>query len=304
MKNADATFKVKRAAFLAAVILLVITIFLLTVYNSIDQSKKTTAGSISSQISTTDDGKLVVKDLYAGEMTIPKFDTALNTYDTAKFNNDNGLVTYNDDKALLGIDVSSYQETIDWAQVKESGIEFVMIRAGYRGATRGALREDTNFQTNYNGAKEAGLKVGVYFFSQAITEAEAEEEAGYVLQLLQGKELDYPVVFDWEIAEVLDNGVDISRTKSVTGDEVTAFAQAFCKKIDKAGFNAAVYFNRNLAYEYYDLEEIDQFDFWLAEYRPIPAFYYDFQIWQYSDNAQVRGIPTPVDINISFKEYK
>lgn len=304
MKNADATFKVKRAAFLAAVILLVITIFLLTVYNSIDQSKKTTMGSISSQVSTTDDGKLVVKDLYAGEMTIPKFDTALNTYDTAKFNNDNGLVTYNDDKALLGIDVSSYQETIDWAQVKESGIEFVMIRAGYRGATRGALREDTNFQTNYNGAKEAGLKVGVYFFSQAITEAEAEEEAGYVLQLLQGKELDYPVVFDWEIAEVLDNGVDISRTKSVTGDEVTAFAQAFCKKIDKAGFNAAVYFNRNLAYEYYDLEEIDQFDFWLAEYRPIPAFYYDFQIWQYSDNAQVRGISTPVDINISFKEYK
>lgn len=304
MKNADATFKVKRAAFLAAVILLVITIFLLTVYNSIDQSKKTTMGSISSQVSTTDDGKLVVKDLYAGEMTIPKFDTALNTYDTAKFNNDNGLVTYNDDKALLGIDVSSYQETIDWAQVKESGIEFVMIRAGYRGATRGALREDTNFQTNYNGAKEAGLKVGVYFFSQAITEAEAEEEAGFVLQLLQGKELDYPVVFDWEIAEVLDNGVDISRTKSVTGDEVTSFAQAFCKKIDKAGFNAAVYFNRNLAYEYYDLEAIDEYDFWLAEYRPIPAFYYDFQIWQYSDNAQVRGIPTPVDINISFKEYK
>ncbi len=241
MKNADATFKVKRAAFLAAVILLVITIFLLTVYNSIDQSKKTKPGSISSTVSTTDDGKLVVKDLYAGEITIPKFDIELNTYDTEKFNNNNGLVTYDDENALLGIDVSSYQETIDWAQVKESGIEFVMIRAGYRGATRGALREDTNFQVNYNGAKEAGLKVGVYFFSQAISEAEAEEEAGFVLQLLQGKELDYPVVFDWEIAEVLDNGVDISRTKAVTGDEVTSFAQAFCKKIDKAGFTAAVY---------------------------------------------------------------
>ena len=304
MKNTDATFKVKRTAFLAAVILLVITIFLLTVYNSIDQSKKTTSGSISSHVSTTDDGKLVVKDLYAGEMTIPKFDVALNTYDTEKFNNDNGLVTYNDENAHLGIDVSSYQETIDWAQVKASGIEFVMIRAGYRGATRGALREDTNFQTNFNGAKEAGLKVGVYFFSQAVSEAEAEEEAGFVLQLLQGKKLDYPVVFDWEIAEVLDNGVDISRTKAVTGDEVTSFAKAFCKKIDKAGFNAAVYFNRNLAYEYYNLEEIEQYDFWLAEYRPIPAFYYDFQMWQYSDNAQVRGITTPVDINISFKEYK
>ena len=117
MKNADATFKVKRAAFLAAVILLVITIFLLTVYNSIDQSKKTTMGSISSQVSTTDDGKLVVKDLYAGEMTIPKFDTALNTYDTAKFNNDNGLVTYNDDgtfKARGSWDKFGVGETITY----------------------------------------------------------------------------------------------------------------------------------------------------------------------------------------------
>ena len=304
MKNIAAGYKTKRAAFLAAVILLVIAVFLLTVYNSIDFDKKTKPGSISSAVSTTNDGKLVIKDMYAGEITIPKYNVALNSYDTTKFINNSGLITYDDEKASLGIDVSSYQETIDWQQVKESGIEFVMIRAGYRGATRGALREDTNFQANYNGAKEAGLKVGVYFFSQATSVAEAEEEAGFVLQLLQDKKLDYPVVFDWETAEVMDNGVDISRTKAVTGEEVTSFAQVFCKKIDKAGFTAAVYFNRNLAYDYYNLEEIDQFDFWLAEYRTVPAFYYDFQMWQYSDNAQVRGISTPVDINICFKEYK
>ena len=304
MKNIAADYKAKRAAFLAAVILLVIAVFLLTVYNSIDVDKKTKPGAISSTVSTTNDGKLVIKDMYAGEITIPKYNVALNSYDTTKFINNSGLITYDDEKASLGIDVSSYQETINWQQVKESGIEFVMIRAGYRGATRGALREDTNFQANYNGAKEAGLKVGVYFFSQATSVAEAEEEAGFVLQLLQDKKLDYPVVFDWETAEVLDNGVDISRTKAVTGEEVTSFAQAFCKKIDKAGFTAAIYFNRNLAYDYYNLEEIDQYDFWLAEYRTIPAFYYDFQMWQYSDNAQVRGISTPVDINICFKEYK
>lgn len=303
MKNFAVNYKVKRAAFLAAVILLLIAAVLLTVYNSIDHSKDA-KNNISSAISTTDDGNLVINDLYAGEMTIPKFNVELNEYDTAKFINNSGLVTYDDEDAALGIDVSSYQEDIDWEQVKESGIEFVMIRAGYRGATRGALREDTNFRTNYEGAKAAGLNVGVYFFSQATSVAEAEEEAGYVLQLLQGKELDYPVVFDWEIAEVIDNGVDISRTKAVTGEEVTSYAQTFCKKIDKAGFTAAVYLNRNLAYDYYDLEKIKDYDFWLAEYRTIPAFYYDFQMWQYSDNAQVRGISTPVDINISFKKYK
>ncbi len=304
MKNTTASFTIKKTVFLVAVIVLVIAVILLTVYNSVDHTEKSNSGGTASTVATTDDGKLIINDLYAGEITIPKYNVPLNRYDTAKFKNESGLVTYEDEDATLGIDVSSYQETIDWEQVKESGIEFAMIRAGYRGATRGNLKEDKNFQANYEGAKAAGLKVGVYFFSQAVSVAEAEEEAGYVLQLLQNKELDFPVVFDWEVAEVMENDVNISRTKSISGEDVTSFAQAFCKKIDKAGFTAAVYFNRNLAYDYYNLEMIKDFDFWLAEYRTVPAFYYDFQMWQYSDNAQVRGISTPVDINICFKQYK
>ena len=122
----------------------------------------------------------------------------LNTYDQSKFKNDNGLVTYDDANASLGIDVSDYQGDIDWAAVKASGIDFAMIRAGYRGATRGKLNEDSKFADNYTGAKDAGVKVGIYFFSQATSVTEAEEEAGYVLQLLQNKSVDYPVVFDWE----------------------------------------------------------------------------------------------------------
>lgn len=303
MKNFNISYEVKRLAFLAVVVVLLIAVILLSVYNSVDHADSGNQGGAST-IKATDDGRLIINDMYAGEITIPKYNVELNEYDITKFKNNNGLVTYDDENASLGIDVSSYQETIDWQKVKESGIEFAMIRAGYRGATRGALREDTCFQANYEGAKAAGLKVGVYFFSQAVTEAEAEEEAGYVLQLLQNKELDYPVVFDWEVTEVVENGVDVSRTKAVTGAEVTSFAQAFCKKIGKAGHTAAVYFNRNLAYDYYDLEKIKDYDFWLAEYRNIPAFYYDFQMWQYSDNAQVQGISTPVDINISFKNYK
>lgn len=304
MKNTTANYTIKKTVFLIAVIALVIAVILLTVYNSVDHTAQPNNGGPTSAVSTTDDGKLIINDLYSGEITIPKYNVPLNSYDTAKFKNDLGLVTYEDENASLGIDVSSYQETIDWAQVKESGIEFAMIRAGYRGATRGNLKEDKNFQANYEGAKAAGLKVGVYFFSQAVSVAEAEEEAGYVLQLLQNKELDFPVVFDWEVAEVMENDVNISRTKSISGEDVTSFAQAFCKKIDKAGYTASVYFNRNLAYDYYNLEMIKDFDFWLAEYRAVPAFYYDFQMWQYSDNAQVRGISTPVDINICFKQYK
>lgn len=296
-KNDTRAFAAKRAAFLGIVAVLLVAVVVLCVYSAISGALGGNT-SAPNTVSSTDNGKLVIQDLYEGEITIPKFNVPVNTYDTEKFSNDNGLVTYNDPDAALGIDVSDYQGDIDWETVKESGIEFAMIRAGYRGATRGGLNEDSKFQQNYEAATAAGINVGVYFFSQATSVAEAEEEAGYVLTLLQGKTLTYPVVFDWEVAEV-----DGSRTASATGEQITSYASAFCKKISKAGYTAGVYFNRSLGYNYYDLEAVKDFDFWLAEYRTVPAFYYDFKIWQYSDNAQVKGIETPVDINISFKKY-
>ena len=295
-KKSTGSFAMKRAVFLGIVIVLVAAVVVLSLYSAL--SSAFGGADDSGTVSSTEDGKLVIEDLYAGEITIPKFDIAKNTYDTEKFKNDNGLVTYDDPNALLGIDVSHYQGEIDWQTVKESGIEFAVIRAGYRGATRGSLYEDERFEANYEGATNAGIKVGVYFFSQATSVAEAEEEAGYVLNLLQNKKPDYPVFFDWEIADV-----EGSRSASATGEQVTSFASAFCKKISKAGFKAGVYFNRHLGYDYYNLETIKDFDFWLAEYQSVPAFYYDFKVWQYSDNAQVQGISTPVDINISFKKY-
>lgn len=295
-KNNPQSFAAKRAVFLGIVAVLVVAVVILSVYSSV--AKPSGGTSDPGSTVSTEDGKLVVNDMYEGEITIPKFNIPTNTYDTEKFLNNNGLVTFDDPNASLGIDVSAYQGDIDWQAVKESGIDFVMIRIGYRGATRGKLNEDSKFQQNYEGATNAGIQVGVYFFSQAVSVSEAEEEAGYVLQLLQGKQLSYPVVYDWEFTSV--NG---SRTASATGEQITSYASAFCKKISKAGYTAGVYFNRNLGYSYYDLEEIKDFDFWLAEYRNIPAFYYDFKIWQYSDNAQVQGIETPVDIDICFKKY-
>ena len=226
-----------------------------------------------------------------------------NSYDWSNLvrHEDSNEVRYvvdGENHGVKGIDVSSYQGDIDWAAVKASGIDFAMIRAGYRGATRGKLNEDSKFADNYTGAKDAGVKVGIYFFSQATSVTEAEEEAGYVLQLLQNKSVDYPVVFDWE-----QTSVDGSRTADATGEQITSYASAFCKKIAKAGYTAGVYFNRSLGYNYYDLEQLKDFEFWLAEYRSVPAFYYNFGLWQYSDNAQVQGIDAAVDINVSFKNY-
>lgn len=298
-RHGDArSFELRRFVFLGAAGILILAVVILSLVFAFGNDHKSSGSEGESGTVAAEDGKLVIQDLYEGEITIPKYNVPLNTYDQDKFKNDNGLVTYDDANASLGIDVSDYQGDIDWEAVKSSGIDFAMIRAGYRGATRGKLNTDSKFEDNYTGAKDAGLKVGVYFFSQATSVEEAEEEAGYVLQLLQNKSVDYPVVFDWE-----QTSVDGSRTADATGEQITSYASAFCKKIAKAGYTAGVYFNRSLGYNFYDLEQLKDFEFWLAEYRSVPAFYYNFGIWQYSDNAQVQGIDAAVDINISFKKY-
>ena len=293
------SFLLKRTAFLGVVCVLIAAIVLLSAKSLLANSSvgsDKSSGTAGGAVTSTEDGKLIINDLYSGQRTIPNFKIDLNTYDADKFLNDQGVIRYDSEDALLGIDVSSHQGEIDWPTVKASGIDFVMIRAGNRGATRGRLYEDSYFKQNYEGATAAGLKVGVYFFSQAITASEAEEEASYVLQLLMDKKVTYPVVFDWEPLDGL-------RTAGVNGEQMTTFANTFCRKIKQAGYTPAVYFNLSQAYGAYDLEKLKDYDFWLAEYQPVPSFWYDFEIWQYSDNAQVLGINTAVDIDISFKKY-
>ncbi len=133
-------------------------------------------------------------------------------------------------ETLTGIDVSAYQGTIDWASVAEDGIDFAILRIGSRGYTQGGLKADTSFEENYIGATENGLLVGCYFFSQAISEAEAVEEAEYVLSLLEGRALDLPVVFYWE-----EFSSDSARSDELCGSVVTACALAFCQRIEQAG---------------------------------------------------------------------
>lgn len=225
---------------------------------------------------------------------------ALNQYDTACFGvEDNGWLSYvvDGERAKVGVDVSAYQGEIDWDKVAGSGVEFAMIRCGYRGYSKGVIVADKTFEQNIQGALDAGLEVGVYFFSQAIDTWEAREEAAYVLEAIEGYELTYPVVFDWEF--IAENSQ--ARTNGMEAVEVTNCAGVFCDMVAEAGYTPMVYFNQDAGYLTYQLDELDQYGFWLAEYDTTPSFYYHFDLWQYTHRGSVPGIKGSVDLNLDFR---
>lgn len=225
----------------------------------------------------------------------------VNTLDPACFSTDDrGRVTYAQGgvTARTGIDVSFYQGDIDWTAVAADGIDFAFLRLGYRGYQAGGLQMDTAYAQNLAGAKAAGLDVGVYFFSQAISVQEAEEEADYVLAALDGAELELPVVFDWEF---ITPGKS-ARTDSMEGALLTQCAKAFCEKLQAAGYTPMVYFNQELGYLTYDLKELTRFPFWLAEYDSRPDFYYGFSFWQYTHTGTVAGIQGSVDLDLELRK--
>ena len=231
---------------------------------------------------------------------IPDYDTVEeNEYDPALFRTENGRVYYDSDDVRYGIDVSSHQEEIDWEKVAADGIDYAIIRAAYRGyGQSGTINEDEYFRRNAEGAKNAGLHIGAYIFSQAITPDEAREEAEYLINMVKDYTVDYPIVFDWEPINY-----DTARTDGVTREQLTEIAMAFCERIKQAGYYPAVYLNTDQGYMEYDLEQVSKYDIWLADYDDIPDFYYKFLIWQYTNKGEVDGITGSVDLNISFKNY-
>ncbi len=257
----------------------------------------------SSGASQADIGENEVQifDSAAGLITIPKFNYPISTLNREDFTNENGVVYYDGGESYVGIDVSELQGEIDWAKVKGAGVDFVMIRVGLRGYTKGSIYPDNNFVYNIEGAIENDIKVGVYFFSQATTVTEANDEASFVLDQIKDykDDIDYPVVFDWEVI----HGEDV-RTTNVNGADATDFAAAFCDKISKAGYQPMIYLNKSFAYNFYDLDKLNAYPLWIAEYELLPSFYYKYDIWQYTDKGNVDGIATEVDVNISFKNYQ
>lgn len=201
---------------------------------------------------------------------------------------DSGFVT------KTGIDVSVFQGDIDWSAVKADGIDFAMLRIGFRGyGSKGIMEADAKFEENYINAKNAGIDVGVYFYSQSVTPDEARDEAKLVLSILGDKELDFPVAYDWEYVDYAE-----ARTAEMTSEQITLCAEAFCDEIKLSGREVSIYFNREIGYFEYDLTKLNDIDFWLAEYSDYPTFIYKFNMWQYTDSGTVDGISSNVDLNI------
>ena len=224
--------------------------------------------------------------------TVPAF-----SYIPQLFRMEGDYLTYDDGtvQGHLGVDVSQFQGEIDWEQAADAGVEFAIVRVGGRGYTEGKLYEDTYFDRNVQGALDAGLAVGAYFFSQAITVEEALEEARFVLERVRDYDLTMPVVFDWEM--VSDSS---ARTNAIDSDTMNEVALAFCGAIQEAGYESMIYFNSYQGYVKYDLSKLLDHSFWFAQYQAQPSFYYDFQMWQYSSKGSVPGIQGEVDMNLYF----
>lgn len=209
--------------------------------------------------------------------------------------NADGLPEYTGDAydTRLGVDVSFYQGEIDWEAVAADGVEFAMIRCGYRGSESGTIVVDEQFENNTEGALAAGLDVGVYFFSQSTGAIEAAEEANFVLDLISGYDITMPVAFDWEPLEG-------SRAEDIDRSELTASAVVFCEMVKDAGYTPCVYLYRYTGYYEYMMERLADYELWVGALGSWPDFYYRHMLWQFSMTGRVEGIDADVDLDYQF----
>lgn len=209
--------------------------------------------------------------------------------------NADGLPEYTGDAydTRLGVDVSFYQGEIDWEAVAADGVEFAMIRCGYRGSESGTIVVDEQFENNIEGALAAGLDVGVYFFSQSTGAIEAAEEANFVLDLISGYDITMPVAFDWEPLEG-------SRAEDIDRSELTASAVVFCEMVKDAGYTPCVYLYRYIGYYEYMMERLADYELWVGALGSWPDFYYRHMLWQFSMTGRVEGIDADVDLDYQF----
>lgn len=198
---------------------------------------------------------------------------------------------------VMGIDVSSHQGIIDWQTVADAGVAFAFVRLGYRGYGDGLLQTDPYVMINLNGARQAGIAVGAYFFSQAVSVEEAEKEAAYALGILDGYSLDLPLVYDWEYVS------DTARTAGVDARTLTDCTLAFCRAVEEEGYAPMVYFNTSQAQKLLYLQELEQYPWWLAKYDAEMAFVCMADQWQYTNQGTVPGIAGPVDLNLMFTDW-
>lgn len=304
----------RAAALLEALIILLMAVFLVFLLFFRGKKDAVPAGEEDPEIRTRayiekeetfyqlDGKKILMHDNTLGEVFVPVFsDVPESDINTDNIVTRNGFACYMDNgnvKSYTGIDISEHQGAIDWEQVSKAGIDFAMIRAGYRTYGGGLITMDESFADNLRNADAAGIDTGVYFFSQATTVDEAVEEADAVLDAISGCDITYPVVYDWEL--IFD---DHARTDDVSVETLADCCVAFCERIKSAGYIPMIYQNKTTAMHKLDLPRLKDYGFWLAEYGDKPTYYYKYDIWQYSSSGTVSGIEGKVDLNVCFRDY-
>lgn len=287
---------------LIIIVITIITIMVLEYANKKTNNLIKNYNTILSSNLNNEKQEITIYDIEDGFLKVsynPKAEK--NKYNLDKYLKKNkNFYSYEDEnyKSKFGIDVSLYQGDIEWKKVKNAGINFAILRLGFRGYGQdGKIVLDSKFEENYNNAINEGIEIGVYFFSQATNLEEAQEEAKFVLKNIKDKEIKYPVIFDLEKIKY-----DVARTDNLNVNEITNITLEFCKEIEKNGYEPCIYGNAKTFSTKLKLEEFNGYKKWYADYQEIPIYPYEFNIWQYTESGNVDGINGNVDLNICFLE--
>lgn len=232
------------------------------------------------------------------EPTNPTIPPEANPYGRLDFQyNSSGYLRSLRQDSFSGVDVSAFQGNIDWQKVKDSGISFALIRMGYRGYESGKLVEDEYAQKNLEGATAVGMPIGIYFFSQALNTKEAQEEIDFMLKVLGEYEVQMPVILDWEIPAA------DARTAKMDARTLTDIQLYFCQTMEEKGYTPMIYFNWHQSNTLLYLSELERYPFWLALYSDRMNYPWKVDMWQYTCEGRVPGIPGNVDINVYMPDY-
>ncbi len=249
------------------------------------------------------DGKhtKIINDSGEEEWVLIHPDLDTHTYDFTNLVSRSGIMKYYKDGevvSFVGVDISKYQAHVDFNKLKKAGVDFCMLRVGARGYGTGQLILDEYFQENIKRATDAGLEIGVYFFSQAINEEEVMEEANMVLEYIADYDISYPVAYDMEYVEN-----DTARVEQLSKSEKTELAKTFMDTVKTAGYTPILYGKKEWLIKKLDMTELEEYDVWLSQYEDIPDYPYEFTMWQYSNQGTLDGVSGKVDLNISFIDY-
>ena len=245
---------------------------------------------------------IIYNDSDGLNFTPVQYTLKMNSLSEGEFSvNEDGSMDYYEGDTIVshkGIDVSKFQGNIDWEKVAADGVEFAFVRCGFRGwGSAGSMNADDMFAANADGARAAGLHVGVYFYSTAITQEEIDEEVRFVLDAIEGHDIDYPIVIDTEKAD------GDGRADNLDKNTRTDLILSFCRQIEEAGYTPMIYANLTWFVKKMDLSRLEDYDKWFARYDTTLYYPYDTSIWQYSASGTVDGIDGYVDMNMSFREW-